>query len=217
MRTVVGLLRPVAGNVEQPQGYLRFSYLPQRTAMDELYPLLVRDVVRMGLDRGWSFARPFGAETERVTQALKDMGVAELADESFRRLSEGQKQRVLFARLAASRAQLALLDEPTSAMDVVAECEAFRLLDGMRKKQRTTVVVVSHYLGVAREYADRVILTDRDTPAVVVGAADDVCRNDTRCSPTVATVLVTGQHGPREAGARPRISRRPRGSFAQFS
>ena len=92
----------------------------------------------------------------------------------FRRLSEGQKQRVLFARLAAARAELALLDEPTSAMDVVAECEAFKLLDGMRKKQRTTIVVVSHYLGVAREYADRVILMDRDTPAVVIGTADEV-------------------------------------------
>jgi zinc transport system ATP-binding protein len=174
MRTVLGLLPPVKGKVEYPQGPLRLAYLPQRTGLDELYPLLARDVVRMGLDRDWSFARPLAGAAERVEEALRDMEVSDLADQPFRHLSEGQKQRVMFARLAAASARVALLDEPTSAMDAVAECEAFKLLDRMRRKRRTTVVVVSHFLGVAREYASRVILMDRDTPAVVVGTADEV-------------------------------------------
>jgi len=179
MRTVLGLLPPVKGQVAHPRGALRSAYLPQRSGLDELYPLLVRDVVRMGLDRGWSFAHPQRDAAERVQEALRDMEVADLTDQPFRRLSEGQKQRVMFARLAASRAQVALLDEPTSAMDAVAECEAFKLLDRMRSKQQTTVVVVSHFLGVAREYARRVILMDRDTPAVVVGTAEEVFEHQT--------------------------------------
>jgi zinc transport system ATP-binding protein len=105
---------------------------------------------------------------------MTEMGVESLHDSPFRKLSEGQKQRVLFARLSASESELALLDEPTSAMDVVAEREAFELLDALRKRRGTAIVVVSHYLGLARDFADRVLMLDRDTPAVVCGTPEEV-------------------------------------------
>ena len=174
LRTVLGLLPPVSGTIERAPD-VRLSYLPQRSSLDELYPLLAREVVRMGTLRGWSFFGPrFGGESAEVDGALAEMKVAELADRPFRQLSEGQKQRVLFARIAASNAELALLDEPTSAMDVVAEREAFALLDGLRKTRQMAIIVVSHYLGLVREFADRALLLDRDTPAVVVGTPEEV-------------------------------------------
>ena len=175
VRTVLGLLSPVGGNVELPRRNLRMSYLPQRAAMDELYPLLAREVVRLGVLRDWSFLRPdFGKEPPEVERSLAEMGVSDLASRPFRQLSEGQKQRVLFARVAASDAELAILDEPTSAMDLVAEREAFGLLDQLRKNHRMAVVIVSHYLGLVRDVADRALLLDRDTPAVVLGTPKEV-------------------------------------------
>ena len=175
MRTVLGLLSPVDGKVVKNRRDLRVSYLPQRARLDELYPALSQDVVAMGLDRGWSFVKPRPRGwRDRVDAALGEMGVAELAGAPFRSLSEGQKQRVLFARVSASDAELALLDEPTSAMDAVAEREAFELLDALRARRQTAIVVVSHYLGLARDFADRVLLLDRDTPAVVCGTPDEV-------------------------------------------
>lgn len=175
MRTVLGLLPPVAGKIERRDRELRISYLPQRAGLDELYPALSRDVVAMGLDRGWSFLKPRQHDWRaRVDDALEEMGVAQLADVPFRALSEGQKQRVLFARLSAADSELALLDEPTSAMDMVAEREAFELLDALRERRRMAIVVVSHYLGLARDFADRVLLLDRDTPAVVCGTPEEV-------------------------------------------
>ena len=179
MRTLLGLMPPVRGTVEYRNESVRLAYVPQRSSLDELYPLLVKDVVRLGIDRGFSFAFRCRDAARQVQEALQAMEIVDLADQPFRELSEGQKQRVLFARLAASRAEVALLDEPTSAMDAVAECEAFGLLDRLREQQRVTVIVVSHYLGVAREYASRVILMDRDTPAVVVGTPDEVFEHQT--------------------------------------
>jgi zinc transport system ATP-binding protein len=174
MRTLLGLMPPVEGRVERRSRDL-VSYLPQRAALDELYPALARDVVAMGLDRGWSFLKPRPRDwRKRVNDAMREMGVEDLAESSFRSLSEGQKQRVLFARLSASNFDLALLDEPTSAMDVVAEREAFELLDGLRKRRGTAIVIVSHYLGLARDFADRMVLLDRDTPAVVAGTPEEV-------------------------------------------
>jgi ABC-type Mn2+/Zn2+ transport system ATPase subunit len=102
------------------------------------------------------------------------MGVAGLGSTPYRRLSEGQKQRVLFARLSVSRADLAVLDEPTSAMDSVAEGEAFALLDGLRRKCGLSIVVVSHYLGMVKRYADNAVLLDRDSQHIVVGAPEQV-------------------------------------------
>jgi zinc transport system ATP-binding protein len=175
LKTVLGLLPPVAGKVELARKDLQLSYLPQRKAVDELYPLLARDVVKMGLERNYSFLKPWrGGEPERVQKALAEMGVEKLADEPFRRLSEGQKQRVMFARLAISGCQIAVLDEPTSAMDQIAEHEAFALLDGLRKRHGLAIVIVSHYLGMVRKFADRALLLDRDHQIVLCGPPEEV-------------------------------------------
>jgi manganese/iron transport system ATP-binding protein len=102
LRTLLGLLPPVGGRLERAT-QLRVAYLPQRKVMDELYPLVARDVVRFGVERDWSFASSWlHREPSAVLGALEEMGAASLADVPYRKLSEGQKQRVLFARLAAA-------------------------------------------------------------------------------------------------------------------
>ena len=174
IRTALGIIPPLRGSATRPT-HSRLSYLPQRAAFDELYPVHCRDVVAMGIERGWSFIRPRPKEVDsRIDRALEEMEINELSHTPFRQLSEGQKQRVLFARLIASEAELAFLDEPTSAMDEVAEREAYSYLARLQHHHKTTIVVVSHYLGVAREFSDRVLLLDRDTPDVVLGEPDDV-------------------------------------------
>jgi zinc transport system ATP-binding protein len=179
LRTLLGLLPPVTGRVERAPD-LRISYLPQRKVMDELYPFAARDVVRLGVERDWSFGHSWlRREPPEVSRALEEMGVAKLANVAYRKLSEGEKQRVLFARLAVSGAQLAVLDEPTSAMDRVAEREAFELLDALRRRRGLAVVIVSHYLGIVEELADRAVLLDRDAHAVVAGTPAEVLKNRT--------------------------------------
>lgn len=172
-RTVLGLLAPVSGRVSLRPG-LRVSYVPQRAQLDPLFPLLARDVVALGLERGFAFVRPRFGQPDQVRAALERTGAAAFGDRPYRALSEGQKQRVLLARLCASDPDLALLDEPTSAMDAVAERETLHLIDALRKDRGTSVVVISHYLGSIRELADRVILFDSACESVLVGKTDEV-------------------------------------------
>jgi zinc transport system ATP-binding protein len=175
LRTLLGLLPPVAGSVLQGQSGLKLSYLPQRQAFDELYPLLARDIVGMGLDRGRAALFWPGRDARaRIAAALALVGAADLGERPFRQLSEGQKQRVLFARVAAAEPDVAVLDDPTSAMDLVAERAAYELLKRLQRERRLALIVVSHFLGLARKYADRALLLDRDTPAVVSGTPDEV-------------------------------------------
>ncbi len=175
LRTLLGLLPPVAGRVHTARD-VRVAYLPQRSGLDDLYPLLAREVVAMGAERGWSFLGGWGAKARRarVEKALAEVDAAELAELPFRRLSEGQKQRVLFARLIAGDAEVAILDEPTSAMDKVAEREAFELIRKLQAEHGLAVLVVSHYLSIVREFADNAVLLDADAEQVVVGTPTHV-------------------------------------------
>jgi len=175
LKTLVGLLEPVSGSVESARD-VRVSYLPQRSGLDDLYPLLAHEVVSLGAERGWSFLGNWRGQRrrEQTERALSEVGARDLAERPFRSLSEGQKQRVLFARLVAGDAEVAILDEPTSAMDRVAEREAFELIRKLQTDHGLAVLVVSHYLSIVREFADRALLLDADAQQVVVGTPQQV-------------------------------------------
>ncbi|WP_433296797.1 amino acid ABC transporter ATP-binding protein [Pseudonocardia sp. CA-142604] len=92
-------------------------------------------------------------------ELLGRVGLRDKAGEYPRRLSGGQQQRVAIARALALRPKLVLFDEPTSALDPELVGE---VLDVMRDLARsgTTMVVVTHEIGFAREAADTVVFLD---------------------------------------------------------
>jgi zinc transport system ATP-binding protein len=174
-KTALGLIQPVGGRVVSPQPQARFAYVAQRSTFDDLYPVRVGQVVAMGRQRGAGPWRSAGsASGGHVDAALSAVDALELKHRSFRSLSEGQKQRVLLARTAASGADLAFLDEPTASMDAVAEAEAMALLNRLRLDFGMAVVVVSHHLSVARQLAERALYVDDDNHRVLVGEAGEV-------------------------------------------
>src|SRR5207245_972725 len=93
--------------------------------------------------------------------ALAQVGAAELSDRWMDQISGGEKQRVILARALAQQPLLLLLDEPTLHLDIAAQ---IGLLDSLRRlaaENRYTVVVVTHELNLAAEYADQVVLMQR--------------------------------------------------------
>lgn len=180
LRTVLGLIPPLGGKVERAPG-TRAAYVPQSTALDPILPVETRDLVRWGSLSGWGFLRPFtsAAERARCDRALVAADAAELARVPYGKLSKGQKQRVLFARMLASEADLVLLDEPTAAMDVIAERDAMDGLCALTREKGVAVIVVTHYLGIVTEHADAVLFLDKDDEAVVVGPASTVLAHPT--------------------------------------
>ena len=171
-KTVLGLLPAISGTVEIDAS--RVAYVAQRRAFDALFPVTGREVVAMGRVRG---DRPRGfSDVDRaaVQRALEEVGAGAFASRTFRSLSEGQKQRVLLARMLASEPSIALLDEPTAAMDAVAEAEAMDLIDRLRTEHGMAVVIVSHHLSVARKYAQNALFVDDAASCVLAGPAEEV-------------------------------------------
>ena len=103
---------------------------------------------------------------------LERVGLADKADEYPRRLSGGQQQRVAIARALALKPPLVLFDEPTSALDPELVGEVLDVIRDLAASG-TTMVVVTHEIGFAREVADRVLFVhdglvlEEGTPAEV--------------------------------------------------
>ena len=177
-RTLLGLHDAVGGVVERPPG-VALGYVPQRHVIDPLVPARAADLIAEGAERGRSFLVPWlGADAKaRVARAIAATNTESLLAKRYRDLSEGEKQRVLLARALAGAPDLLVLDEPTSAMDVVAEREATRVLERLRDELDLGVLLVSHHLGLVSQVADKLLFLDADDGVALAGSADEVLAN----------------------------------------
>ncbi|KVU35959.1 ectoine/hydroxyectoine ABC transporter ATP-binding protein EhuA [Burkholderia ubonensis] len=97
---------------------------------------------------------------ERTARALlARVGLADKADAYPRQLSGGQQQRVAIARALALRPKVLLFDEPTSALDPELVNEVLDVIKELARSG-TTLVIVTHEIGFAREVADNVLFME---------------------------------------------------------
>jgi sulfonate transport system ATP-binding protein len=95
---------------------------------------------------------------ERSLKALADVGLSDRANEWPAVLSGGQRQRVALARALVSRPKLLLLDEPFGALDALTRIEMQNLLADLWRRERFTVVLITHDVVEAAMLADRVLV-----------------------------------------------------------
>ncbi len=72
--------------------------------------------------------------------------------------SGGERQRIAIARALSVRPKLVVLDEPTSAIDVVSQTQVLNLLEDLKEKMQLTYIIISHDLGVVNYMADKIIV-----------------------------------------------------------
>ncbi|EDZ47824.1 Oligopeptide/dipeptide transporter domain family protein [Rhodobacterales bacterium Y4I] len=103
-----------------------------------------------------------GSEAERRRRMLELLDLVKLprafADRMPRQLSGGQKQRVGIARAFAGGARIVVADEPVSALDVSVQAAVTDLLMEIQRKEKTTLLFISHDLSIVRYLSDRVMV-----------------------------------------------------------
>lgn len=165
LKLIAGTIRPSSGRVSVfghgPHGHICIAYVPQRSQIDWTFPVTVGDVVMMGRvgKIGW-FRRSRQVDGEIVRASLERVNAAHLANKQIGELSGGQQQRVFIARALAQEAELVLLDEPMSGLDMHSYDAIFTILDGLRD-DGVTVLVATHDLDMAAERFDRIMLLNR--------------------------------------------------------
>ncbi|MGZ8566241.1 MAG: amino acid ABC transporter ATP-binding protein [Actinomycetota bacterium] len=111
-----------------------------------------------------------------ATYFLERVGMADKAEEFPIRLSGGQKQRVAIARALAMEPEVMLFDEPTSALDPELIGEVLEVMKSLATELHTTMMVVTHEMGFAREVANRVAFFHEGT-ILEEGSPEDVLLN----------------------------------------
>ncbi|HVO27370.1 MAG TPA: ABC transporter ATP-binding protein [Candidatus Margulisiibacteriota bacterium] len=150
LRAMLGLAPVLGGRIAY--GFDRVAsppgYVPQRDALDPIFPLTAFEVVLMGTYAKLPPLRPAGAmQRQLAAHCLELVGMTVLARRPFWAMSGGQKQRVLIARALAVQPEIMLLDEPTAGVDHQAEAAISEVLATLNREHGLTVVLVSHHLG----------------------------------------------------------------------
>jgi len=188
--TLLGLLAgmhaPLAGRIALDGteiSKLEVKTRAQRIALVQqeselLFPLRVWEYVLQGR---YPYGRGLRFESQQdclmAGNALAQVGADALRDRWMDQLSGGEKQRVILARALAQQPSLLLLDEPTQHLDIGGKVELLRRLRRLVSERRYTVLVVTHELDLAAEFADRIVLLHKGkclragTPAEVYDRA----------------------------------------------
>ncbi len=137
------------------------AYVPQNEDIDWNFPVLVEDVVMMGRYGHMGMLRiPRRADRAAVESALERVGMERYAERQIGELSGGQKKRVFLARALAQDAQVILLDEPFTGVDVKTEARIVALMRDLRDEGRV-MLVSTHNLGSVPQFCDHVVLINR--------------------------------------------------------
>jgi cobalt/nickel transport system ATP-binding protein len=115
---------------------------------------------------------------ERVDEVARGLRLEKLLDRAPYTLSGGEKQRVAIGAVLAMRPDVLLMDEPASALDPRSQVWLLEVISSMKRDGRT-VVIATHDLGSAAEFADRMVVLSEEhrisadgTPAEVLGQRD---------------------------------------------
>jgi zinc transport system ATP-binding protein len=157
LKAILGEIKPQAGRVSLAEG-VRLGYAPQIDTEGTFWPLKVRNFVRL-------FARN---AKNNVDNALKSVGITDLASKNMQELSGGQRRKALLAKALANTPELLILDEPTHGMDVASEADYLELLRQLNREDMS-IILVTHLLYVALSVAKNILIVQdgRATPTTV--------------------------------------------------
>jgi len=149
----------------------RFAYLPQDDMV--YWPLPARDIVALGRypHGATDPARLTMKDAEAVMRAMQAADVVDLAERPVTELSGGERSRVALARVFAVEAPVILADEPTSSLDPRHQLDVMKTLRAAADRD-TLVIVVTHDLGLAARFADKVLVLS-DGRLVAQGTASE--------------------------------------------
>ncbi|NPV63503.1 MAG: ABC transporter ATP-binding protein [Methanotrichaceae archaeon] len=142
------------------------SYVPQNSV--RVFPTNVFDTVLMGRRPhiGWMGS---DRDEEKVWEVLRLLNIEALAMSNFNELSGGQQQKALIARALVQEAEVMLLDEPTSNLDIWHQLDVMNVIRDVVKKKGLTALMALHDLNLASTFSDRIIMMKKGR---IVAAGD---------------------------------------------
>lgn len=186
LRTLSGYLRPASGsvllngisleNIPVRERARHIAVVAQQSAAE--YEFTVLDVVLMGRTAWKGLFEADDAHDRKIAlDALREAGAEGLADRLITELSGGERQRVMIARAFCQQADILLLDEPVSALDLRYQVGILRAVQSHIEERAMSCVCVLHDLNLASHFADRIVLMSEGR-ITIEGDPEEVLRQD---------------------------------------
>ena len=155
LKCILGLNKGYTGEIIKEE---HIGYLPQKSEIQSNFPATIEEVVLSGTisnnPRSIFYKKQDKENAKNIMQKLE---IYEIRKKCFADLSGGQQQRVLIARALCATKKIIILDEPTNGLDPSISNQIYKLLDSLKKNENITVLMVSHDIDRALQYADNVI------------------------------------------------------------
>lgn len=164
LRTLAGFQPPLSGEITiggKPLASFDRKQLSQvigivLTEHNDIPDLTVREIVALGRSPYTGF---FGtlAPNDRlvVDEAISRVGITHLQERMLSTLSDGERQKAMIAKALAQQTSIILLDEPTAFLDYPSRVELFQLLRQLASDEQKIILMTTHDLQLARQYASR--------------------------------------------------------------
>lgn len=141
---------------------IKIGYVPQKLNIEKHMPTTVFDIFASCISYIPVFMKKDKKIYKEIKEHLKIFGVDRLIDKSIGDLSGGELQRVLIAMATKPIPNLLILDEPVSGIDKNGIRDFYQILNRLKAEYDMSIILVSHDLELANQYADRVILLDKE-------------------------------------------------------
>lgn len=171
LETINGLLSYTGGRgyvfgkeISKNKAFIRKNtgFLIQNFEIDSLAPFLCKDVVMMGLSgKTGLFRFHTKKDWEKVWYSMGLVGMIDFAKRPVGKLSGGEFQKILMARVLVQQPKILLLDEPLSNLDYSSRHQIETLLNRLHEKYNLTILMVSHDLSFIPERCNRMLVIDK--------------------------------------------------------
>ena len=160
---------------------IKIGYVPQKINVERHMPTTVYDLFASCISDIPVFLKKDKKLYKEIKEQLNIFGADELIDKSIGELSGGELQRVLIAIATKPIPNLLILDEPVSGIDENGTRSFYKILQKLKTEYDMSIILVSHDLDLAKQYADKIILLDKEvikegTPEQVFESLEFKCK-----------------------------------------
>ena len=161
IKTILGLIKPVSGEMNLFISKTNIGYLPQVNQIDKRFPITVIDVVRSGKANTALFSsfRKNMEEKGKAESLLAEMGISAIRNKPIGELSGGQMQRVFLCRALMNQPELLVLDEPSTYVDNNFEGELYLKLKELNEQM--AIILISHDVGTISFFVKTIACVNR--------------------------------------------------------
>ncbi|MGN1392909.1 MAG: metal ABC transporter ATP-binding protein [Succinivibrionaceae bacterium] len=166
LRSIIGVKKPLSGSISIDSSVKNIGYLQQQGKLNPVFPATVWEIVLSSCctTKGEEYSKFFflknifsSAKKNKALHYLEKMNLLPYKNKCFKDLSGGLQQRVLLARALCMESPILCLDEPIGGLDPISRESMYSEISQINKNG-TTVLMVSHDIPKAFEYATDVLV-----------------------------------------------------------